>query len=239
MLALAVYLMAKPTLGPLWQRPGTALLQPLAAGGALLLLVPFMFSLGKRGGFTKVPNRMFVMHVVASVAGIFLVSLHALARLEGPPLFMLACLGLLVISGMLGRIEIVHRIATTFGTKASPFQAANPETKAEIRKLIDRKIELLATLDQDAKEAFFSVTLGHWLRAPLKSLAYARLAKRESDLMGARKSVHWLQAWWRPAHMALAWLFVAGLAVHVIVVTFFAGYVAEGRDIYWWHLAKW
>jgi len=39
--------------------------------------------------------------------------------------------------------------------------------------------------------------------------------------------------------MALAWLFLAGLILHVIVVTFFAGYVAEGRDIYWWHLAAW
>lgn len=237
--ALAVFLIAKPTLSPLWQKPGTALLQSLAFVGALLLLVPFMFSLGKRGGFSEVPNRLFVMHVGASITGIFLVSVHALARLEGPPLFMLGCLVLLVISGILGRVEIVHRIATTFGSKPKPFQPPNAEIKAELRRIIDSKVALLARLDPAAKEAFFSVTLAHWLKAPLNSLAYARLARREAQLMGARKSVHWLQAWWRPLHIALAWAFLAGLVTHVVVVTFFAGYVAEGREIYWWHLAAW
>lgn len=239
LLALAVYLMAKPTLGPLWQRPGTALLQPLAALGALLLLAPFAFSLGKRGGLSEVPNQLFVMHVGASILGIFLVSLHAIARLEGPPLVMLACLALLVVTGVLGRVELVHRIATTFGSKPKPFQAPDPEIKAELRRIIDAKTELLVHLDPAAKEAFFSVTLAHWLRAPLQSAAYARLARREAELMGARKSVHWLQAWWRPLHIALAWVFLAGLLTHAVVVTFFAGYVAEGREIYWWHLAAW
>jgi hypothetical protein len=30
-----------------------------------------------------------------------------------------------------------------------------------------------------------------------------------------------------------------GLITHVIVVLFFAGYVADGRDIYWWHFTAW
>lgn len=237
--AVAAYLALKPMLGPDWQRPGSMLLQPIAAIGALMLLAPFLFSLGKRGGLSEVPNRLFVMHVGASVAGIFLVAVHALARLDGPPLILLACLVLLVLSGMVGRAEVVSRIAATFGTKQKPFRAPDAATKAELRRVIDDKIALLARLDPGASEALFSVTLTHWLRSPLKSLAYARLARREADLMGARGTVHWLQAWWRPLHLALAWLFLAGLVTHVAVVLFFAGYVAEGREIDWWHLTAW
>jgi hypothetical protein len=47
------------------------------------------------------------------------------------------------------------------------------------------------------------------------------------------------QAWWRPLHMALAWLFVLGVVIHVVTVTFFAGYVADGGPITWWHLRAW
>ena len=32
---------------------------------------------------------------------------------------------------------------------------------------------------------------------------------------------------------------VLGLVIHVITVTFFAGYVADGGPITWWHLTAW
>ena len=67
----------------------------------------------------------------------------------------------------------------------------------------------------------------------------AMLARTEERMVGARQSVGAGQAWWRPLHMALAGIFVAGLLTHIVVVTFFAGYVAEGRDIYWWHITAW
>ena len=51
----------------------TALMQSIAIGGALLLLVPFLFSIGKRGGFSAVPNKLFILHVGASVCGGFMV----------------------------------------------------------------------------------------------------------------------------------------------------------------------
>jgi hypothetical protein len=237
--ALLAYLAAKPFLPALWQRPGTEVLQPLAALGAVLLLAPFLFSLGKRGGHSKIPNRLFILHVGASLLGMFLVSLHAVAAFTGPPLILLACLVLLAVTGVVARVHLAPKMAATFGRKSAPFQAGDPALKAALRKLIDDKTALLARLDPDAQEALFSPTLRHFLKAPLKSLAYARLARRESRLIGARQSVSWLQAWWRPVHMALAWLFLAGLVLHVVMVTFFAGYVAEGRDIYWWHLAAW
>jgi hypothetical protein len=32
---------------------------------------------------------------------------------------------------------------------------------------------------------------------------------------------------------------VLGLVIHVVTVTFFAGYVAAGEPITWWHLRAW
>ncbi len=240
-LALAIlgYLAAKPFLPAPWQRPGTEILQPVAALGAVLLLAPFLFSLGKRGGHSKIPNRLFILHVGASLLGMFLVSLHAAAAFTGPPLVLIACLALLVLTGVVARVHVSSRMASTFGRKSAPFQAGDPDLKTKLRALIDKKTALLARLDPQASEALFSPTLRHFLTAPLKSLAYARLVREEARLIGARRSVSRLQAWWRPVHMALAWLFLVGLVLHVVLVTLFAGYVADGRDIYWWHLAAW
>lgn len=238
-LAILGYIVIKPFLPAPWQRPGTEVLQPVAALGAVLLLAPFLFSLGKRSGHSQIPNRLFILHVGASLLGMFLVFLHAAAAFSGPPLVLIACLALLVLTGVVARVHVSSRMASTFGRKSAPFRAADPDLKATLRALIDRKTALLQRLDPQASEALFSPSLRHFLTAPVKSLAYARLAREEARLIGARQSVSWLQAWWRPIHMALAWLFLAGLILHVIVVTFFAGYVAEGRDIYWWHLAAW
>jgi hypothetical protein len=63
--------------------------------------------------------------------------------------------------------------------------------------------------------------------------------REENGLVGTRASVGMEQAWWRPLHLALAYLFVLGLVIHVITVTFFAGYVADGAAITWWHLKAW
>ena len=67
----------------------------------------------------------------------------------------------------------------------------------------------------------------------------ACLAREESRLLGTRGAVGMAQAWWRPLHIALAWIFALGVAIHVLAVTFFAGYVAGGKPITWWHLAAW
>lgn len=237
---VAVALLAWPVLQPRlpgpWQQPGTPVLQSLAIVGALLLLVPFAFALGKRSGASRVPNRLFILHVIASSLGVVLVFVHAAARLAGPPLFILACLVLLVLTGVVARVHVATRMAATFGTKSAPFEPPPPGVKERLRDILRRKHDLLRRLDPAAREALFSVTLRHWLRAPRLAFAYQRLVQREARLLGARASVAAIQAWWRPLHLALAWLFLAGLLAHVVVVTFFAGYVAGGREIYWWHL---
>lgn len=220
-------------------RPGEPLQQTAAIVGSLFLLMPFVFSFKKRAGNASVPNRMFVLHVVASTLGIALVCVHAFASFAGPPLAMLLCLGLLVVTGFFGRVIMARAMAATLGTKAAGFYPADEETKSKLRTVLDQKRRLLERLDAEADEAVFSVTVGHWLRSPRDSFGYQRLVAKESRLLGTRASVPAAQAWWRVLHQLLAWGFLFGLIVHVIVATFFAGYAAEGREIYWWHISAW
>ena len=130
-------------------------------------------------------------------------------------------------------------MADTFGTKLGAFAAPDVGKHAALRDVIDRKVALLARLDPAANEATFSVTLSHLLRRPGTAIAYMQLARKEQRLMRARASVGPAQAWWRPLHLALAATFIVGLLIHVVMVTFFAGYVAEGRPVTWWHLTAW
>ena len=207
--------------------------------GALALLVPAVFSAVKRSGRSEVPNAWLTAHVLASCAGLVLVSVHAAGRLDGPPaLLLLAVLGL-IASGAVARLHVSGTIAATFGTRRDPFGRPDPARRARLATFVARKRAVLAQLDPRAEEATFSVTAAHLLSSPRLALAYMRLAREESALIGTRGSVPRLQAGWRPFHLALAWIFLGGLLVHVVTVTFFAGYVADGRTIDWWHLTRW
>lgn len=130
-------------------------------------------------------------------------------------------------------------MAATFASKAPAFKGPDAATRERLRALISEKRRVLAELDPQANEGTFSVNLPHFMRNPGLALAYRKLTREESRLLGTRAAVSAQQAWWRPLHMALAWLFVLGVIIHVITVTFFAGYVADGGPITWWHLAAW
>ena len=131
-MAIVVYLLIKPGLGPDWQRPGTAVMQSLAIAGTLLLLVPFLFSLGKRGGISAVPNRLFVLHVAASILGVLLVTTHASASFNGPPVTLVAALALLIVTGAVGRLYASRVFAASFAMKPTAFTAYNKTTKATL-----------------------------------------------------------------------------------------------------------
>jgi len=238
-IGLGLYLVAKPYLGADWHRPGSALLQSMAIIGALLLLAPFLFSLGKRGGMSAVPNRLFILHVGASLAGVAFVAPHALAHFDGPPLWLVAALVIVIATGVVGRVFAATLFAASFAMKPAAFASHDAEKKAALQDLINAKRDVLSRLDPLANEALFSVTLAHWFRHPVHAFHYARLASREAQLVQNRQSLSRLASYWRPLHMLVAWLFLAGLIIHIIVVTFFAGYVAEGREIYWWHITAW
>ncbi|OOG24775.1 hypothetical protein B1C78_08085 [Thioalkalivibrio denitrificans] len=235
-IGLVAYLLLKPFLPEAWHRPGSPMLQSAAIVGSLMLLSPFAFWLGKRTGLSAVPNRLYVIHVIASTAGIFLVAIHAFAGFRGPPLFIVFCLVLLVVTGFIGRVRLSAPMAATFGSKSAAFRPVPAHLKEEIRDIIRQKASLLQRLDPQAQEALFSVTLHHWIRAPRLSLAYQRLALKEARLTGQRASVPPVQAWWRLLHILLAWAFLIALLTHAALVTFLPGYVAGDGEVYWWHL---
>ena len=236
---IVLFFALKPFLPAAFQRPGTPLLQAFAIAGAVLLLVPFAFVLMKRTGASPIPNRWFIGHVVAALAGVILVVMHSGGQLLKLPSTMLYALAGLVVSGVIARLRLSHKMASTLGTKVAAFRSPDPALQKVLRGLIGRKSAILAVLEPAAREATFSVNLVHFLRNPILAWSYALLARRESRLIGARGSVNPMQAWWRPVHLALAALFLSALLVHVVTVTFFAGYVAGGRPITWWHISAW
>ena len=124
-------------------------------------------------------------------------------------------------------------------SKSGALTAYDTSTRERLKTIIEDKKVVLAHIDTSSNEATFSLSPGHWLRAPLSARRYQRLINEERELIGTHRSVGAGQAYWRRVHRLIAVAFVLGLLAHVILVTFFAAYVAEGRTIYWWHLTAW
>ena len=143
------------------------------------------------------------------------------------------------MTGVVGRLYANRVFAASFAMRPPAFTAYGKTTKAALRALKDDKKQRLQRIDLTANEAVFSITLAHWARHPMLSFSYARLASREAQLLQNRQSLPRFGSWWWPLHLLLACLFLAGMIIHIIVVTFFAGYAADGGDIYWWHVTAW
>ncbi len=233
-LTLAVLaLAALPLLPDAWARPGSPLLQSAAILGSLLLLAGFWAAMGKR--FGRRGKRGFGLHVMLSCTGLVLVTAHSTGSFLHFPALLLATLAALVVLGLWARLAGARRLAGRFARKPRAFAVPDAATRAQLRALIDRKTALLADLEPGADEAQFSLQPRHWRRRPGRALAYWRLADAEARLTGAGT----LADRWRLVHQLLAWGFVLGLAIHVIISLFFAGWVAEGREVYWWHVTAW
>ncbi|MGI9425591.1 MAG: hypothetical protein ACR2PA_20550 [Hyphomicrobiaceae bacterium] len=236
---LAVYFLILPFLPDIMHKPGRPVVYLLGVTGTLLLLVAGAFVLVKRTGRGGSPVGWFVAHVVCGNVGFVLVAIHTTGKLDRPPALLLLGLLALMALGIWARVRASRTMADTFGTKLAGFATPNVGRHAALRGIIDKKVDVLTRLDPAAHEATFSVTLAHLLRRPGDSIAYLQLARKEQRLIGARASVGPAQAWWRPLHLVLAAIFIVGLLIHVAMVTFFAGYVAEGGPITWWHLTAW
>ncbi len=241
-LALALLLGILLTMGFVAEarQAGTPLRQGAALAGTCLLFVPLLFSVFKRGGLSQRPPAWFVAHVLASCAGLVLVSVHASGgRLLSPPGLVLALLFFLVLQGIVARVFLSERLSRQFASRTTSFHQVGPAGRAALAAIIERKRALLLRLDAQASEALFSPNLRHALRHPWLTLRYARLAAAEARLVGARRKAGLVLSLWRRVHIAAAAIFLAAVVVHVLIVSFFAGYAAGGRPIYWWHLAAW
>ena len=222
--------------------PGSAAGQSSAALGALLLLAPLAFTIMKRSGWSASPPTWFVAHVFATLLGACLIFVHVGAgSWISPPGLVLLLLIFLLLQGSLLRALFARGYSLLFARSGIPsgFSAPARLDKAALRALIERKRALLAKLDPAADEALFSPALKHWLRHPIGSLRYQAMAEREARMVGARANAGVRLGWSRRIHLLAALGFYLGLAAHVVVVLFFAGYAADGEVIDWWHITDW
>ena len=222
--------------------PSAPLTQWLALAGTVLLLVPAVFSILKRTRLRASAPTWFVAHVVTSAIGLVLIIGHSAAGhwLSAPGL-VLAGAAFLVVQGILARTILSNHLAELFAARNASFNyGGRPEIdRPKLARLIEQKRTLLALIDPHASEATFSLRPQHWFAHPLRALRYARLANAERSMVSARAHVGWMLAWWRPLHILVAALVVLGIAIHLITVLFFAGYVAGDAPVTWWHIAAW
>ncbi len=222
-----------------WRNPGSPALYLTGVAGSALLLVPAAFAFAKRAGYGRSAIGWFNAHVVCSTLGMVLIAVHSGLFLRRAPALLLLTLVALAVLGTWARVSGSRRMAATFASRLPGLRVPDAATRERLKAILAEKRRLLAQLVPDAREGTFSVTLPLLAAKPRLSIAYIRLAREESALLGMRRSLGLAQAWWRPLHLALAWLFVVGVLMHVITVTFFAGYVADYGPVHWWHLKAW
>lgn len=237
--AIVLWFLVRGWLPEAWRTAGSPELYLTGVAGTALLLVPFAFSIVKRGRSHADPRRWFDAHVWCACIGAVLIAMHSSGLLRRPPALLLGVLIALAALGVWARLRGARRTAATFATRVNGFAPPPAPARERLRELIREKRLLLARLDPVASEATFSVSLSHLLRRPVLSLRYQSLAREESRLLGARAAVGAAQRWWRALHILLAVTFVLGVAIHVVTVSFFAGWVADYGPIRWWHVTAW
>lgn len=238
-LAIALWFAFGAWLPESWRNPGSPQLYLTGVAGSVLLLVPAAFAFAKRAGYGRSALGWFNAHVVCSTLGMVLIAAHSGLFFRRAPALLLLTLVALAVLGTWARVAGSRRMAATFASRLPGLRVPDAATRERLKAILAEKRRLLAQLAPEAKEGTFSVTLPLLAARPRLSIAYIRLAREESALLGMRRSLGLAQGWWRPLHLALAWLFVVGVLMHVVTVTFFAGYVADYGPIHWWHLKAW
>lgn len=217
--------------------PGSPLLQSAAILGSALCVLAFVAAFAKRRGADG--RTGFRRHVLLACAGLVPIAAHTTAALDHPPALLLLTLLALGGLGVWARLRGARALAGVFGSRTAGFAGPDAALRAGLESMVARKREVLARLDPQADEAVFALSPASWRAHPLLAWRYQRLVNEEHALLAAARGTPPALSRWRWLHQCLALAFVVGLAVHVLLVTFFAGYVAEGRPIYWWHVTAW
>lgn len=225
-------------------RPGDPPARLLAVVGSLLMGVGLLYPLAKRTAPISFARRWWHQgHLLLGALGAAMVMVHVSGRADkAPALVALAVLGLLAL-GAYGRLLASRLSHTTFSGDPFAFLPADPSRSSPLLSVAERKAALVTDLEPGAGEGSFSLTLRHWVRHPAASARFARLALREERLVARNRvlsggPIGMLQRNWRLLHLLLVGLAGVGLLAHVVAVLFFAGFVAEGGDPYWWHLRR-
>jgi hypothetical protein len=234
---LIAYFAVLKLLPTAWQTPGSPPLYILGIIGAALLLVSMLFVGVKHSGHGGSPPAWLAAHVVAAILGMVLVAVHSTGALKEPPALMFLALLGLSVAGVWARTRVARQMSATFGTRYHNFGAVDAARRERLREIIASKTDLLARLAPHASEGTFSLQAMHWLGKPLLAFPYARLVREENRLIGGRRTLPAIQAYWRWVHIVLGLMFVLGLLCHVVTVTFMADYVAAGQPIIWPHVA--
>jgi len=227
---------------PTPSEPGSKFGQTAALIGAILLLAPALFSFMKRSGISASPPTWFVAHVLSTLIGSCFVFAHVRsADWLTPPSLVLFLLVFLILQGSFLRVLVSRGFSLLFARNSTQhgFGTWQGNNKEAIQTIINRKTELLKSIDAVAQEALFSPAIKHWLQHPILSFQYQRLAEKEATLVGARQAAGVALSWSRRIHMIAGALFYLGLIIHLVVVLFFAGYAAGGEEISWWYITDW
>ena len=219
------------------QQPGSPFLQSAAIIGTILLALSFCSVLAKRAG--KPGKKGFKAHVWLASIGTILVIAHSGSSAVTIPGVLLVLLLFITTLGLWIRLILPRQMSNTFGTKLAGFSTPDEIIRTELKNLIQEKQVLLKKIDPIAKEAIFSIGLRNWVNTPVLAYRYQKAVDKENHLIGTHKSVSRIQAYSRSLHRILSLFFLCGLIIHILIVTFFAGYVANGRTIYWWFLTEW
>lgn len=188
-LAIVAWFAFRSWLPEAWRTPGSAELYLTGVAGVVLLLVPAAFSLAKRGGRSADPRAWFNAHVFCSTLGMVLIAAHSGGFLRRPPALLLAALVALAVLGAWARIAGSRRMAATFASRLPTLSVPDAATRDRLKAILAEKRRLLAELAPGAHEGTFSVTLPLLLARPGPALAYQRLAREESRLIGTRASL--------------------------------------------------
>ncbi len=183
------------------------------------------------------------LHLLLGLLGGSMAVLHSAGRLgKAPTLVLLAALGIMAL-GLYGRLLAGRLAYRGFAGDPGVFLPADTARPRAALPLIKEKERLLSALEPRASEGTFSLTPGHWLRHPVASAGFALLALQEEQLVLRMRSLSWspvllLQRYWRFLHLLLVALLLLGVLAHSIMVLFFAGYIAEGSEPYWWYIRR-
>lgn len=243
----AVYLLGGVKWLPWDLRPGSPIGQSLGICAGLVLLGTLYYVPVRRSDSTRFAKPAAqTWHSLVGTLGATLAILHSQAVLrEWSTLVLLAIIGLLA-TGLYGRVIAPLRVGSTFGRSAIPY-ASTVQPNATLNMtndLIQSKRALLRTITAGTREGEFVLRWHHWTQHPRAALGYYRLTVAERRLLarnplsGSTK-ISATDRFWRRSHLLLAALFIVGIIAHVVTTVFFAGYVADGREIYWWHITAW